>query len=78
MQASIDGKMVTTQTVTQGAGFVGFGVGGFYAALFDDFSVMAGKIDRSVSMVYLIHVHRVKIETEAPNNPLSHDSTIVV
>ena len=29
-------------------------------------------------MVYLIHVHRVKIETEAPNNPLSRDSTIVV
>ena len=43
VQASIDGKMVTTQTITQGAGFVGFGVGGFYAALFDDFSVMAGK-----------------------------------
>ena len=44
VQAFIDGKMVTTQTVTQGAGFVGFGVGGFYAALFDDFSVMAGKV----------------------------------
>lgn len=42
VEASIDGKMVTSQTVSQGKGFVGFGVGGFYPALFDDFSVMAG------------------------------------
>ena len=43
VQASIEGTMVTTQTVNPGKGFVGFGVGGFYPALFDDFSVTAGR-----------------------------------
>ncbi len=41
VEASIDGKMVTSQTVKTGGGFVGFGMGGFYPGVFDDFSVVA-------------------------------------
>lgn len=42
--ASINGQIVTTVAVKAGKGFVGFGVGGFYPALFDDFSFMTGTV----------------------------------
>ena len=41
--ASINGATVSTVSIQPQKGFVGFGTGGFYPVVFDDFSVMAGK-----------------------------------
>ena len=44
MEASIDHFVVVTDlSVDESEGFVGFGVGGFYPVVFDDFSMTAGE-----------------------------------
>ncbi len=53
VEASIDGKMVTSQTVKMGKGFVGFGMGGFYPGVFDDFSMTA------TGDIILVIVHHI-------------------
>lgn len=43
VKASIDGKTISMVNIQPQKGFVGFGTGGFYPVVFDDFSVVAGK-----------------------------------
>ena len=40
-EATINGVIVSTVDIKPQQGFVGFGTGGFYPVVFDDFSVMA-------------------------------------
>ncbi len=55
MKASIDGHVVLSdQPVAESKGFVGFGVGGFYPAVFDDFSVTAGECGLLLNCIILL------------------------